>query len=87
MNKLQITPPVTIVGSVGADVSHDQNTTVTVTATNPDTGAKETFDVKPGETKHWDPPAGWLDVQFTADGFQQETRVIVWQQVAGAAEA
>ena len=86
---LSVSPAVTIDGSTGAQVSHDEASAVQVTATNPDdTSDSHTFWVNPGEKKTWMPPEGWTRVHFTASGFDQESRFISWTaQPLGAEEA
>ncbi len=78
MKTLHVSPSPEINGNDGADIKHDESTAVEVTATEPNTGASTTFWVQPGQTTNWKPPAGWDDVHFTADGFDQVSRSITW---------
>lgn len=57
-----------VIGAVnGAKISHNGTTTVVITAENED-GNTETFEVPPGTTIHWVPPAGWKTVTFSGCG-------------------
>jgi len=71
---MKVTPDV-IDPAVGADVSHDGTSTLSVTITS-DTGDEVTIEVPPGAGVRWKPPAGWETASFNATGHAEVFRVI-----------
>ena len=71
---MKVTPDV-IDPNVGADVSHDGASTLTVTITS-GTGEVVTIEVPPGTVVRWKPPAGWESATFNAPGHHEVFRLI-----------